>query len=74
MPNLMKLVGIRNFAWVFMLIGLAAFLHLRGTPHILFEYTHFGSKQRMISCTYLGLQSKTVSAIRDKCPIIRFLK
>lgn len=74
MPSVLRLVGLRNFFWMFLLGGLAIFLHLRGTPHILFEYTHMGSKNRMISCTYLGLNSQTVSAIQGNCSIIRFLK
>lgn len=74
MPTLLRLIGMRNFVWIFALVGIAGFLHLRGTPHVLFEYSYFGSKDHMTDCTYLGLHTQTVSAIHGKCPIIRFLK
>ena len=74
MPTAIRIIGLRNFIWVFVLAGIAGFLYLRGTPHILFEYSYFGSKDHKTDCTYTGLHPQTVGASGGKCPIIRFLK
>lgn len=74
MPTILKQLGVKNFVWVFGVIGVAALLHLKGTPHILFEYTYAGSKSRKIDCTYLGLNPQTIAATDGHCSIIRLLR
>lgn len=74
MPTFLRLVGLRNFLWLFFLAGIASFLHLRGTPHVLYEYRYFGDKDQKADCTYIGLKTQTIAATRGHCSLIRVLK
>lgn len=73
-PTFLKLIGLSNFVWVIGLVGLFTLIHLEGTPHVLFEYSHYGSSGVKTSCAYLGLNSQRVPATGGDCPIVTLLK
>ncbi len=73
-PNLLRVIGLKNFAWIIILGGCAFSLHFFGTPHMLFDYRYVGSKNTKTDCTYLGLHSQTVPARDGDCPIMILLK
>ena len=73
MPTMLRIVSPANFLGLGIVAALALVFAMKGTPHLLFEYTYTSSKSVKITCTYLGLHSQTVSAIDHDCPVIRIL-
>lgn len=72
-PNLIKLIGFKNFFWLIGLITVAAILHLKGTPKILWEYTYTNSNSKT-SCTYIGLSTHTIPATAGDCSVFVLLR
>ena len=73
MLDAFSLYRLRRFLWLPIVIGAALYLHISGTPHVLFQYQHLGDKRFKTSCTYVGLSVQTTSARNGKCPIVTFL-
>lgn len=73
-PWLLKIVGLKNLIWIGVVAGCALILNIFGTPHVLFEYRYTGSKDHKTDCTYVGLNSQTVSARDGECAIVTLLR
>tara|TARA_R110001592_G_scaffold16881_1_gene71330 strand:- start:4351 stop:4566 length:216 start_codon:yes stop_codon:yes gene_type:complete len=52
----------------------ASFIYANGTPHILWEYEYYGSREhpRITSCTYFGIYGMH-SFSANECPFIDFI-
>lgn len=74
LPIALRVIRLRDFGWVVVLVGLFVWLKLSGTPHFLFKYQYAGTREHKTSCTYVGLNSQTVPAEFGGCQLIKLLK
>ena len=74
LPTALRVIRLRDFGWVVVLVGLFVWLKLSGTPHFLFKYQYAGTQEHKISCTYVGLNSQTILAELGGCQVFKFLK
>lgn len=74
LPSALRVVGLVNFIGIGLSLAMVLTLYLKGTPHILFQYTYAGWKSHKTSCTYVGLHTQTVGPVGRDCPAIRLLR
>ena len=74
LPRTLQLVGLQNFIWLAALLIATSVLHVKGTPHVLFDYRYAGSKYNKTDCTYIGLHTQRVAASSGHCPALVLLK
>lgn len=73
-PGLLRMVSPFSFLWIPLVLGCLLTFSVKGTPHILFEYSYSGSKNFKTSCTYVGLHPQRMNPIGNDCPIFRLLQ